>query len=112
MLESLFNKVVGLQHSTLLKNDSNIVVSCQFWKIFMNAVFIKHLWVTAPEHQKRLRFSDIFRGYGNLTSVRNGLKKSTKKVGQIFNSLSTNPKKWLNTLKPFVGNSRRIFECV
>ena len=84
MLESLFNKVAGLQHSTLLKNDSNTVVSCEFWKIFMNSFFVKHLRVTAPEHQKRLRFSDIFRGYGNLTSVSNALKKVLKKSAKYL----------------------------
>ena len=78
-LESLFNKVVNLQHLNLLKNDSNRVVFCEFWKIFKNTFFTKHLWVTASEHQKLLRFSDIFRGYGNLTSVGNRLKKALKK---------------------------------
>ena len=29
-----------------------------------------------------------------------------------FNPLSANPQKWSNTLKQFVGNTRRIFECV
>ena len=38
--ESLFNKVAGLQFTTLLKKDSNIGVSREFCEIFKNIDFV------------------------------------------------------------------------
>ena len=46
VLESLFNKVAGLQASrptTLLKKDSNTVFSCEYCEIFKSTCFEEHL---------------------------------------------------------------------
>ena len=47
MLESLFNKVLGLRSETLLKRDSNTGVSCEICEIFKNTCFEEHLPTTA-----------------------------------------------------------------
>ena len=51
MLESLFNKVAGLQVSrrgTLLKRDSSKVVFCyEYYEILKNTHFEKHLGMSA-----------------------------------------------------------------
>ena len=39
VLESLFNKVAGLNPTTLLKRDSKKVFSCEYCKIFKNTYF-------------------------------------------------------------------------
>ena len=44
VLESLFNKVAGLQPWTLFKKDSNIEVSCKYCKTLRTAFFIDLFW--------------------------------------------------------------------
>ena len=39
MAESLFNTVAGFRSATLLKKDSDIVFSCEFYEIFKNTFF-------------------------------------------------------------------------
>ena len=56
---------------------------------------------TPWKHQKTITFSGAFRGYRNRPMSRNGLSISLFD----FNPLSTNPKKWPNTPKQFVGNN-------
>ena len=41
MLESLFNKVAGVQPGTLLKRDATQVFSCEICEIFKNTFFCR-----------------------------------------------------------------------
>ena len=47
MLESLFNKVSGLQAVTLLKSTSSIDVLCEDCEMFKKPYFEKHLRMAA-----------------------------------------------------------------
>ena len=43
MLESLFNKVAGLQVCNFIKGDSTTDFFCEYYKIFKNTYFEEHL---------------------------------------------------------------------
>ena len=50
VLESVFNKVAGLETATLLKRHSNTDFSSEVCKIFRSTYFKEHLRTTAPEN--------------------------------------------------------------
>ena len=68
------------------------VFSCNFCKIFKNTFCAEHLWTTAAETFHR--------------PFNTGLLFYCK--FWFFNSISTKPTKWSNSLKQFLGNIRRI----
>ena len=49
VLESLFNKVAGLKACNYIKETPTQVFSCEYYKIFKNTYFEKHLRAAAPD---------------------------------------------------------------
>ena len=52
MLKSLLNKVSGFHASNFIKDTPTRVFSCEYWEIFINTYFKKHLQTAASVNCK------------------------------------------------------------
>ena len=76
------------------------------WRQFVGKVVLVSLLLTLN------RFPTLFWCFHCSLKLVNAGWQALPIWNKDLNPLSANPTKWSNTLKQFVGNTRRIFECV
>ena len=137
-LKAKDNKILRSDACNLSKKEILAqVFSCEFCEISKNTIFTEHLRATTSENYLRERLRKVSRDiYLLFPSLRkhfswlaimpvfsflNSILKSHNSIEYrnpqvncdhksifLFNTVSTNTTKWSNTLKQFVGKSRRI----